>query len=442
MSRRRSRLAGVACGLLTAGFALAGQPVAATGETTVTAQARADGGAFLPYAPPPSQPVGLCLVDTGVNLNPDTESVVVDREAIDHGTGDDVSPNSHGTVLAMMAAAPINGWGMTGTAPGAVRIVSVRVLEGGQTTFPFSSYAAGISECLTLKARYDVKVINLALGNSEAAGVGESEYLSNEIERTGIYGVGVVAAAGNDDGGGLEFPAAFPGVLSVGASDAQSGGLCEFSNSGPGLRLLAPGCNLDGADPTTGNPDANYWQGTSESSAIAASALAALEAYRPDLSPTEAEELLTGSNGGTLNIARAFLGAGLGQIVADGEAGAIRAMPVQEPEKPPKSVPTSNVMNLTARLMRPRARLHRADHRLYLVISGRPSEAVAQIRLLARRGHARHQRVVRALEGRFASLRLPRGLSAVSVRYVDVYDDARSSAWEVLPIPSHRRQRR
>src|ERR1700731_329801 len=80
-------------------------------ETAIPAQAAADGGAFLPYAPAPAQLGGLCLVDTGVNVNPDTEGVVVDRTAIDGGSGNDVSPSTHGTVLAMMAAAPANGWG-------------------------------------------------------------------------------------------------------------------------------------------------------------------------------------------------------------------------------------------------------------------------------------------------------------------------------------------
>ena len=52
-----------------------------------------------------------------MNLNPDTEGVVVERTALDGGSGEDVSPTLHGTVLAMMAGAPANGWGMVGTAP-------------------------------------------------------------------------------------------------------------------------------------------------------------------------------------------------------------------------------------------------------------------------------------------------------------------------------------
>src|ERR1019366_2543562 len=118
-------------------------PAAAGAESGITTQAVADNGAFLPYAPPPAQLAGLCLVDTGVNLNRDTEGVVIERTALDGGSGGDLSPTLHGTVLAMMAGAPANGWGMVGTAPRAVQIVSVRILEPGHTTFPFSAYATG-----------------------------------------------------------------------------------------------------------------------------------------------------------------------------------------------------------------------------------------------------------------------------------------------------------
>src|ERR1019366_8104981 len=138
-------------------------PAATAGaETAITAQAVADNGAFLPYAPAPAQLAGLCLVDTGVDLNPDTEGVVVERTALDGGSGEDVSPTLHGTVLAMMAGAPANGWGMVGTAPRAIQIVSVSIVEPGQTTFPFDAYAAGITACLRVRQQHNVRVINLS----------------------------------------------------------------------------------------------------------------------------------------------------------------------------------------------------------------------------------------------------------------------------------------
>jgi hypothetical protein len=411
-------------------------PTSSNAEIAITAQASADGGGFLPYVPPPAQPAGLCLVDTGVNLNPDTEGVVVDRTAIDGGSGDDVSLTSHGTVLAMMAAAPSNGWGMVGTAPTAVRVVSVRIVEPGQTTFPFSSYATGIEGCLRVRERYDIRVINLSLGSSEAPSSQGTELVANAAEEASDYGVAVVAAAGNDDAGAVEYPAAYPSVLSVGATETSSGAFCSFSNRGPSLRLLAPGCGLDGADPASGVADSNYWQGTSESSAIAAAALAALDAYRPDLSPTGSEELITGADGGVLNIAQAFRNDGLGAIVAAGEAAEPRTEPNAGAQNSPQSVAPSNAMNLTARFVRPRARLERVKGRLLLVLSGRPPEAQVEVRFLGHRRNSRGLVVLRATHGAFTEVVVPTpAVREISSRYIDAYDAGRASPWITLSVP-------
>jgi hypothetical protein len=418
-------------------FALA--PATSQAETAITAQAIADDGAFLPYAPPPAQLAGLCLVDTGVTTNPDTEGVVVDRTAIDGGSGDDVSPAMHGTVLAMMAGAPANGWGVVGTAPRSIQIVSVRILEPEQTTFPFSSYAAGITVCLQLRHKYDIGVINLSLGSSAALSSQDYEMVGNAVEEAHNYGVAVVAAAGNDDGGPVEYPAAYPGVLSVGASDTQGGAFCSFSNRGEGLRLIAPGCDLDGADPSGGAPDYNYWQGTSESSAIAASALTALMAFRPDLSQQAASEDLTNAKGGVLDIAQAFRNAGLGQIVAEGEAAEPGAQAPQgsNPAIPPQGVAPSGSMTPISPFSRPRARLKRFKSRLVLVLSGRPNEAQAQVRYLGHRGHARHLSVLRTLSGAFTNLTIrSSGVVELSVRYTDPYDLVRASPWTTLKVSS------
>ncbi len=204
------------------------------------------------------------------------------------------------------------------------------------------------------------------------------------------------------------------------------------------MRLIAPGCDLDGADPTSGEPDYDYWQGTSESSVIAASALTALESYRPELSPQAAEEELTGADGGVLDIAQAFRNAGLGAIVAAGEAAEPGVQPAgnSNPAIPPQSVTPSGSMTLTAPFQRPRARLKRLKGRLVLVLTGRPSEAQAQVRYLGHRGRSRHLGVLRTLHGAFTDLTLPAsGVIEVSVRYTDPYDIQRASPWTTLKLP-------
>jgi hypothetical protein len=249
------------------------------------------------------------------------------------------------------------------------------------------------------------------------------------------YGVAVVAAAGNDDGGAVEYPAAYRGVLSVGATDTQGGGFCSFSNRGEGLRLLAPGCDLDGAEPTTGAANYDYWQGTSEASAIAAAALDALDSYQPGLSPEAAEKDLTEADNGVLDIAQTFRNAGLGAIVAAGEAAEPGAN--STPASSPQPLTSLATMKLTQPFGRPQARLKRVRHRLVLALSGRPGEAQVQVRYLGHRGRSRRLRVLSTLRGAFTSLTLPTsGVVEVSVRYTDPYDVERASPWTTLRIPA------
>jgi len=422
---------------LAALLALALLPTTARAETIVTRQALADNGAFLPDAPAPAQLAGMCLVDTGVNLNPDTEGVVMERTAIDGGSGGDASSGSHGTVLAMMAGAPANGWGMVGTAPRAIQIISVRILEPGQTTFPFNAYVSGITECLELRHKYNIRVINLSLGTSETPSTGSYEMLGNAVQAATDYGVAVVAAAGNDDGGPIEYPAAFPGVVSVSAIDTQGGELCSFSNRGAGLRLLAPGCDLDGAEPASGAANYNYWQGTSEASAISAAALTALYSYQPNLSVGAGENDLTDADNGVLDIAQTFRNAGLGAIVSAGEAAETGRQTSPGQESSPQPVQPLPAMTLVSPFARPQAQLKRVKHRLVLGLTGRPQEARVQVHYLGRRGRSRRLRILRTLTGAFTDLTLPvSGVVEVSLRYIDPYDAERSSPWTTLRLPA------
>jgi hypothetical protein len=427
------------CAALVLALTLA-LPSPARAETAITAQAVADDGAFLPYVPAPPQLGGLCLVDTGVSMNPDTADVVVDRTAIDGGSGSDVSPSTHGTMMAMMAGAPINSWGMVGTAPRSIQIVSVRILEPGQTTFPFRSYAAGITTCLQLRQQYNIRVINLSLGDPETPSARDYETIANAVQSASNYGVAVVAAAGNDDGGPLDYPAAYPSVLSVAAGDTQSGGgFCAWSNRGDGLRMIAPGCDLNGADPISGAPNFNYWQGSSESSAIDASALDALESYRSDLSPQAAEKDLTEAHNGVLDIAQAFRNAGLSQTVTAGEAAepSTQATSSTPPTAPPQSLTPSGSMTLAARFPSPRAQIKRVRGHLILLLETRPKEAQAQIRYLGHRGRrSKRLSILRTYSGVFDSRTMPSsGVLEISLRYTDPYDLERASPWTTLKLP-------
>ena len=87
-----------------------------------------------------------------------------------------------------------------------------------------------------------MKVINLSLG-----GESSSEDVRRAVDRAFANGVVVVAAAGNEDKGSIDFPAALPNVIAVGAVDALKL-RAPYSNRGPELSVVAPGGNCDRND--------------------------------------------------------------------------------------------------------------------------------------------------------------------------------------------------
>lgn len=106
-----------------------------------------------------------------------------------------------------------------------------------------------------------------------------------------------MAAAGNDGAGKPEasgfapysYPAAFPGVVSVGATDR---GLrrASFSNWNPSVMVAAPGVDILGA-----GPGDEYWvgRGTSQATALVSGVAALIKAKYPEMSPALVAQALT-----------------------------------------------------------------------------------------------------------------------------------------------------
>jgi subtilisin family serine protease len=121
-------------------------PSAAQAEEVFTAQARAANATESTWIPAPTTPAAVCIVDTGVDLNPDTTNVIA-RLAVDGGDPGDVDTiGHHGTLMSMIASAPYNGFGMVGAAP-SVKVVSVRAKLPGENGFYFSDVLKGIRIC-------------------------------------------------------------------------------------------------------------------------------------------------------------------------------------------------------------------------------------------------------------------------------------------------------
>jgi type VII secretion-associated serine protease mycosin len=178
--------------------------------------------------------VVVAVVDTGVDLDhPDLASRIDVANGYDFVSHSPVADddNGHGThVAGIVAASANNGIGVAGTAPDC-RILPVKVLDasGRGTTL---DVADGIRWAVDNGA----DVINLSLASATP-----DSYTRSAVESALASNVVVVAAAGNDgSSAGASYPAAYPGVVGVGASTVFNT-RASFSNYGSGLDITAPG---------------------------------------------------------------------------------------------------------------------------------------------------------------------------------------------------------
>jgi subtilisin family serine protease len=180
-----------------------------------------------------SQNVTVAVIDTGVDAShPELRGSFVPGYDL---IGNDADPNDeqgHGTAVAgIIAARSKNGRDQAGLCP-ACSLMAVRVLgaDGYGTT---STIADGMVRAVNAGAR----VLNLSLGSTGTTDT-EAEAVTYALDR----GVVVVAAAGNDGRNDVLYPAAFPGVIGVAATDERDR-LYPWSNRGGAVRVAAPGCN-------------------------------------------------------------------------------------------------------------------------------------------------------------------------------------------------------
>jgi serine protease len=98
------------------------------------------------------------------------------------------------------------------------------------------------------------RIINLSLGSRD-----DHPFVHAAVDRATAAGITVVAAAGNTYGGAVEFPAALPNVIAVGAVDRRKA-LAEYSAVGSAVDVVAPGGDVFRDDDSDGRADAIYQQ--------------------------------------------------------------------------------------------------------------------------------------------------------------------------------------
>jgi len=195
---------------------------------------------------------------------------------------------SHGTAVAgIIAADKISGVGFHGVAPDA-RILPVRVSDRDVTESGTTRVIDPrvLARGIRYAADEGAQIVNLSL-----SGLRDHAEVRRAIRYAQKKDVLVIAAVGNaqEEGGDLpSYPAAYEGVLGVGAIDI-SGARSPRSQIGPYVDLVAPG---EGVLSTTRQGGHAYLTGTSFAAAFVSGTAALVRSAWPELSAQEVAQRL------------------------------------------------------------------------------------------------------------------------------------------------------
>ena len=258
-----------------------------------------------------SSPVLIAIVDSGSQLNHSDLSANIAHNEADpiNGTDDDqdgymdnyngwdfvganlFSPqgdndpnvinanNAHGVhVSGLVSAMTNNAVGIASIAFNHAKLLIVKVGADDDARAISHGY-----EGIKYAADHGAKVISCSWGGGASGSFGQ-DIINYAIARDCL----IVAAAGNDDASQSDYPAAYPGVMSV-ASVSSSDQKSYFSNYGSEVSISAPGESILS---TYYNNTYAYLSGTSMATPIVSSAAALVKAKFPTLTMKEVADQL------------------------------------------------------------------------------------------------------------------------------------------------------
>lgn len=226
-----------------------------------------------------SKNVVVAVVDTGVDLDhPDLKGQILSGHNVVKPSEKPYDDVGHGTHVAGIISALVNnGEGVAGMT-WYNKVMPVKVLDqsGSGTTY-------SVAEGIIWAADHGAKVINLSLGN-----YAQAEFLHDAIKYAYDKDVVLVAATGNDNTERPGYPAAYPEVFAVSATDSSMH-RASFSNYGDYVDVMAPGASIASTYP--GNQYAAL-SGTSMASPHVSALAALIRSINPDLTNKEVMDLM------------------------------------------------------------------------------------------------------------------------------------------------------
>lgn len=217
--------------------------------------------------------ITVAVIDSGVNQH------IALEEGIKRLTltelADDVTQLGHGTAVASIISGnhPLT----LGVAP-AADILSIRITDDQGASNSFT-----LAEGIIAAVDGGAQIINISMGSE-----GNSIVVADAVTYAQGRGAVIVASSGNEGYSTPAYPAAYDGVISVGAIDA-GGQHLDFSNTGENLSIVAPGYEVNAA---WGEDQLTAFTGTSASTPFVSGAIAAVMSENPGYTAQQATDLV------------------------------------------------------------------------------------------------------------------------------------------------------
>ncbi|MFF2126340.1 type VII secretion-associated serine protease mycosin [Streptomyces olivochromogenes] len=244
--------------------------------------------------------ITVAVIDSGVNADlPDLKGQILPGmdEAPDSPGDEHTDYEGHGTGMALLIAGTgkaNGGAGTFGLAPGA-KILPVRTPDRGLDGVRYTKeFSATVSRGIRYAVDSGAQVINISMAVPEG-----SEQLTAAVKYALDNGSLIFAGVGNsgseDKGNPVEYPAATPGVVGVGAVGKDLRKTTE-SEYGPQVDIAAPGEEMYSVCPNGTGLCRSH--GTSDATALASASAALIWSKHPTWTNNQVLRVMLNTIGG------------------------------------------------------------------------------------------------------------------------------------------------
>lgn len=230
----------------------------------------------------------------GNSIDDDANGYVDDVNGWDYANNDSDPTDDHGhgtNVTGIIAATGNNSIGYAGVNWNC-KLMTLKGIDANN-----SGWYTWWADALYYAVDNGADVINMSVGGSST-----STLLQNAINYALNNNVTVCACMMNTNNNVTYYPAGFPGVIAVGATNANDTRSSPFfwsstsgSNYGAHISVVAPGNYIYGLSYNSNTNYGSYWGGTSQATPLVAGVASLLVGLQPSLTPAQIKSIIEGS---------------------------------------------------------------------------------------------------------------------------------------------------